>query len=675
MRYVFFLILLIPVLILGQDYISSPECVSYDAERDLYYVSCFYSGRIVTIDSTSTQAIFKEGLGHAYANEIVGDTLFVTTGQGVTGIDRNTAETIYQRDFPNVQQIDGFIYHEGSLYILEYQHRIIRLHLASDTAWNFVPNGIPGAPQDIIYDALNDAFLIGTYADEAPLVQVNLADSSVHYLVTTPMGNFDGIAMDEDRNIYLSSWETHSLHMYNADLINPPLLVADNLPGPANICYNAVDRVIAVPCFNGSRVELVPLPDHYLAPHLTVSPVSGNAPLTVNCTDQSYAAPAIDEWSWDFDGDGVEDASGEAPSFEYLSPGTYSISCTVTNADTSLTMVLEDTVRVFNGETSLFFTNDETGATVAADSSLNLRENLTLEAWINPDDYGQSPIMGGTILDKTNFVVFITLMGGLFNSHSVVVLSRYDDGTVAFSATPIFTIWPEGWTHIAVTYAAAESDLRIYINGVSRTLEHTNPPSGLLADHGDWDLNIGVRGGINHFRGCIDEFRLWERCLEPAEIQANMDSPEPANSDSLVLWFDMNEAGGDSLFDRSGNGFRAILTQPRWREGTLFYPTSVEKNGAMAPTGPHLVQCYPNPFNAEIALQFEVKEAGRLSVEIYDIRGEMVRNLASRQVSAGRTTLHWNGRDDRNQIVATGTYLARVVTASDMTVRKLCLLR
>ena len=62
----------------------------------------------------------------------------------------------------------------------------------------------------------------------------------------------------------------------------------------------------------------------------TVDVIAGTAPLTVNFTDQSTGIPTT--WSWDFDGDGVEDSTEQNPSYEYTKAGTYSVKLTVTNA-------------------------------------------------------------------------------------------------------------------------------------------------------------------------------------------------------------------------------------------------------------------------------------------------------------------------------------------------------
>ena len=61
----------------------------------------------------------------------------------------------------------------------------------------------------------------------------------------------------------------------------------------------------------------------------SATPLSGSFPLTVNFTDLSTNA---ESWAWDFNGDGVEDSTDQNPSYNYTTPGTYSVKLNVTNS-------------------------------------------------------------------------------------------------------------------------------------------------------------------------------------------------------------------------------------------------------------------------------------------------------------------------------------------------------
>jgi len=79
----------------------------------------------------------------------------------------------------------------------------------------------------------------------------------------------------------------------------------------------------------------------------TAEPVSGEAPLVVNFTDQSTGAPT--EWLWDF-GDGVN-ASARNISHIYTSAGNYTVKLTVANAGGSNSSQLVDWIKVTQSST------------------------------------------------------------------------------------------------------------------------------------------------------------------------------------------------------------------------------------------------------------------------------------------------------------------------------------
>jgi PKD repeat protein len=65
----------------------------------------------------------------------------------------------------------------------------------------------------------------------------------------------------------------------------------------------------------------------------SATPISGNAPLTVQFTDQSTNTPT--SWAWDFDNDGTVDSTAQSPSYQYTTAGTYTVTLTATNGDGS----------------------------------------------------------------------------------------------------------------------------------------------------------------------------------------------------------------------------------------------------------------------------------------------------------------------------------------------------
>ena len=64
-------------------------------------------------------------------------------------------------------------------------------------------------------------------------------------------------------------------------------------------------------------------------------PTHGTLPMSVQFTDESISETTIIAWSWDLDGDAVEDSTDQHPSYQYDAPGEYDVTFTVTTADGS----------------------------------------------------------------------------------------------------------------------------------------------------------------------------------------------------------------------------------------------------------------------------------------------------------------------------------------------------
>jgi hypothetical protein len=68
----------------------------------------------------------------------------------------------------------------------------------------------------------------------------------------------------------------------------------------------------------------------------------------------------------------------------------------------------------------------------------------------------------------------------------------------------------------------------------------------------------------------------------------------------------------------------------------------------------------PNPFNPRTSIQLSLPVPGRAKVEIYDLRGRLVRQLVDEDFPAGEYTRSWSGLDGQGRRVASGVYLVRL---------------
>ncbi len=88
-----------------------------------------------------------------------------------------------------------------------------------------------------------------------------------------------------------------------------------------------------------------------------------------------------------------------------------------------------------------------------------------------------------------------------------------------------------------------------------------------------------------------------------------------------------------------------------------------------------LLPNYPNPFNPETTISFNLKDAGRVSIYIYNMRGQMIRKLVDTQMLAGNHSVVWDGRDSMGRSVSSGTYLYRMQSGRYSSTKKMIMMK
>ena len=78
------------------------------------------------------------------------------------------------------------------------------------------------------------------------------------------------------------------------------------------------------------------------------------------------------------------------------------------------------------------------------------------------------------------------------------------------------------------------------------------------------------------------------------------------------------------------------------------------------PTEWKLSQNYPNPFNLNTQIEYTLPEPGDVKIVIYNINGEIVRNLLNSHVNPGVHFINWDGRDNAGNIVGSGIYIYQI---------------
>jgi len=93
------------------------------------------------------------------------------------------------------------------------------------------------------------------------------------------------------------------------------------------------------------------------------------------------------------------------------------------------------------------------------------------------------------------------------------------------------------------------------------------------------------------------------------------------------------------------------------------------------PLSYNLDQNFPNPFNPETRIYFDLPQSHDVRLVIYNMLGQKVRTLVSTRVNAGHHVINWDGRDDLGMIVPSGVYIYRIKAGDFLAAKKMLMLK
>ena len=108
-------------------------------------------------------------------------------------------------------------------------------------------------------------------------------------------------------------------------------------------------------------------------------------------------------------------------------------------------------------------------------------------------------------------------------------------------------------------------------------------------------------------------------------------------------------------------------------------PTAIELSPPL-PASTALLANFPNPFNPDTYIPYQLHAPAQVRLSIYDVRGALVREIdlgyrAAGQYLTSTTAAHWDGRNQGGQHVASGVYLYRLQAGPVAHVRKMVVVK
>lgn len=87
------------------------------------------------------------------------------------------------------------------------------------------------------------------------------------------------------------------------------------------------------------------------------------------------------------------------------------------------------------------------------------------------------------------------------------------------------------------------------------------------------------------------------------------------------------------------------------------------------------VDNYPNPFNPTTTIGFMLPEVSQTRLQIYNIRGQLVRKFVSGNLEAGYHKIVWDGRNENGVKVSSGVYIYQIHAGDFVQTKKMILMK
>jgi hypothetical protein len=204
----------------------------------------------------------------------------------------------------------------------------------------------------------------------------------------------------------------------------------------------------------------------------------------------------------------------------------------------------------------------------------------------------------------------------------------------------------------------------------------------------------------NHTNGVQSNARFSESLEKGAVQEYNLDftvdlGGAPADGAEITLinqngleeyTYDQIVTNGEAEIEDVAIGFYALTVE---LEGTPTYNDTLlidqnmnieiilvdNNNDASEVYNTSLIGNYPNPFNPTTNISFSLANDSAVKIDVYNIKGQLIKTVANAEYEAGLHKITWNGKDTNGKKVSSGMYFYKLSTNNYTRVKKMLMLK
>ena len=84
---------------------------------------------------------------------------------------------------------------------------------------------------------------------------------------------------------------------------------------------------------------------------------------------------------------------------------------------------------------------------------------------------------------------------------------------------------------------------------------------------------------------------------------------------------------------------------------------------------------FPNPFNSQTIISFDVYGTEKTNLIIYDLKGAIVKKYSFKKNIKGKKSIIWDGRNDKNETSPSGIYIYSLISDYNFQTKKMIYLK